>query len=676
MATKNKATDLQKVFETFGLNPIKNGGTNYESECPFCHADDRFYINPKTGQWDCKRCAEHGNIFSFLQKIYDTSLSSTTEDQYKEIAADRQLPWRVFRANKLAFHEDTNCWMVPVRNGSDALANIRRYPAPGSKLYGIYTLTTHLYRAESIKPTGTIYVCEGEWDTLALLAFLTKIKLNPDTYSVVGVPGANTFKPTWTEKFRGRDVVLLYDHQDSAYDAMKKVKGMLEGVGATVRMIRWPDTLKDKYDVRDFVVENFSRAKPAWDIMQTYFGQDGVQNRKLPKRESVNAVIKDFRQNLEMHQNFEEAIQLTLATITAQKLPWKEDPVWLFLVGPPGCGKTLILKACDDGTESQCLFRSTLKASSLVSGWRSETDASLLPKLKDKTLLIADFTKILSQGMQEKEALYGILRPIYDGHYAHPFANNITRDYRDCWFGIVAGVTDVIHRETGEATLGDRFLKFELIRHGFDPADVIRAALDFERAYDGSRVREDSVSAFINRPLPKTLPTVPHWVDERIVGLSQLTAHLRAGVDRQGRDPVCRARGELATRLGRQLKKLSICLAINAKKTTVTKKEFSLVQQVAMDTTIGWNLELFYHINKNRRHGSTRLSLAETLQLSTSNAQRKLEDMQSLGIVINKKIKSGKAGRPEYGWYPHPRMVQLWEQAKVREFTIARIPNA
>jgi DNA primase len=63
-----------------------------------------------------------------------------------------------------------------------------------------------LFNVECLKAASygvIIYICEGEWDAMALEA---------QGYEyVVGVPGAFTFMKEWLHLFKDRHVVILYD---------------------------------------------------------------------------------------------------------------------------------------------------------------------------------------------------------------------------------------------------------------------------------------------------------------------------------------------------------------------------------------------------------------------------------------------------------------------------------
>ena len=107
---------------------------------------------------------------------------------------------------------------------------------------------------------------------------------------------------------------------------------------------------------------------------------------------------------------------------------------------------------------------------------------------------------------------------------------------------------------------------------------------------------------------PDKLPPVPQWYINRIVGLSQLVATVRATVSRKAGELVYRPTPEVGTRLSKQLIKMSQCMAMIQGKKTVDRSCYSLICRVAMDTCYGWHRDVILAITANphldlQRHG-------------------------------------------------------------------------
>ena len=108
----------------------------------------------------------------------------------------------------------------------------------------------------------------------------------------------------------------------------------------------------------------------------------------------------------------DEYIDVQFGAIFANRLDSK--PVWLYIVGPPGSGKTEILQSFTGSKEIYSL--SSLTANTLISGRcqsEKEKDPSLLPKLDGKVLIIKDFTVILKGNSDIRLALLRMLTSVY-----------------------------------------------------------------------------------------------------------------------------------------------------------------------------------------------------------------------------------------------------------------------
>ena len=93
-------------------------------------------------------------------------------------------------------------------------------------------------------PATTIYKVEGEKDSDRL----SELGL----VATCNVGGAGKWRREYGEHFRGRNVVILPDSDDSGRDDANQVAGMLHGVAASVRVVHLPD-LPPKGDASDWL---------------------------------------------------------------------------------------------------------------------------------------------------------------------------------------------------------------------------------------------------------------------------------------------------------------------------------------------------------------------------------------------------------------------------------------
>ena len=91
------------------------------------------------------------------------------------------------------------------------------------------------WRFEWVRPeTRTIYLTEGESDTLALIA----AGLEGDGTAVCCASPGTSFSPAWAPMFSGKRVVLCFDSDPPGVTAAAKVAGLLAPFAASVSIAK------------------------------------------------------------------------------------------------------------------------------------------------------------------------------------------------------------------------------------------------------------------------------------------------------------------------------------------------------------------------------------------------------------------------------------------------------
>ena len=659
------ATKLD-TYACHGLDFSLNG-TQGKTTCPFCDdTSQHFFAAKKTGLWDCKRCNSSGNASTFLSKLHETCLSQT--EDYTPLAEHRKLAPLSLPDAGVAFNHLSGDWIFPVKNKKGTVVDLRRYDITRRNPKPLSTTgcTTSILFLDEIKEKGPILICEGDWDAIALRWVAKKLRKE---VSVVGVPGANSFKPEWSSFFSRREVWLLYDNDDPGKEGMDKAEYLLAEEHCDLRRISWTSDLPEKYDIRDLLTDK--RPSESWSEL-TGLLQESTQETYRPKleRTEFSQVVEDFKDNIHWNGYLEDALALTMASMISVHM--SSDPVWLFLVGPPGVGKSLILKALSDPNEKNSIFRSTLTTETLVSGTTLNDDPSIIPALDKSTLVIKDYTAVLGLPQATQDYLMGILRDLYDGIFVRSYGNGVKRTYNS-HFGMVAGVTDMIHA-VKRTELGERFVKFEMIPPDYDPEDHIRASISPSEGVTPEKedLLLDSCQAFLGHVRSRMdgadqdpFPEITEEVETRIVGLAQLISFLRVNVSRKADDLLYRPRAEVATRAAKQLKKIARSLTYIYGLDAVDRKVYSMIRQVAADTCVGWTLEVA-SVLRFAKTGFSVKYIENKLQISKSTVDRALADMQMLGIVrkLEEPLRNGRKGRPRELWCLSPRIVRYWEMAR------------
>lgn len=261
-------------------------------DCPICGRSGKFGVELATGRFKCLKCSEVGNAYNFLRWLWDASMESTRSEDYDELALDRKiLHSESLIAWQLCKSRLTGEWLSPGYGEEGKLQQLYRYARvyegddrPRMALLPTPTLGGHRLFGVDLYSTsrGTVWLCEGLWDAVALWEALGMAKLDEGRVvrtssresslladaSVLATPSASIFKEEWAALFAGKRVNLCFDSdhpRDGAdgagYAGMKRVAETLLAAGeppASVSWIKWgPDgcdrELPTGFDVRDLL---------------------------------------------------------------------------------------------------------------------------------------------------------------------------------------------------------------------------------------------------------------------------------------------------------------------------------------------------------------------------------------------------------------------------------------
>jgi predicted transcriptional regulator len=714
MTAKAKESKLGP-FEFFGLDFSINGSGEAVGDCPFCFKEKHFHVNPDTGQWKCHAgaCGEQGNTSSFLQKIYESAEKAKEGFDLKRLAKARNLPAEAFSPKLVKFGVRDGAFLFPVYNLEGKFAGVRSWDGKGPVMQ---PTPLHLLGVHSLPMAETVYIAEGDWDRFALDWLRSKAGASG---AVLGAPGASTFKADWVESFRDRDIWLLYDNDEAGVKGMDRAIKMLSPVAKSIHRIRWPKKLKKGYDLNDFVSAHAKAPKKAWAELLKMCeevtitrqaskaeGKPGPEKEKEAQPEkplrvkgkplSFDRLLAEYRKIYYLPKEMENSLAIMLAVVIASR--WSGDPIWVFIVGPPSSGKTLMLRTVSHS--EQCHYESTLRPHSLISGMELEdgSDPSLIPQLihdgidpsgkpnpdTGKLLIIKDYTWLMKQPWMTQEEIYSILRDAYDGLITCSYGNTVKRRTYEGTFGTLAGVTHIIHKES-HASLGERFLKWEFIPHDYDREKHVREVLKLEQKharhpqqFDKDRLRlQERLADFVEQDLPR-LPTVPISLAERIIPLAQVIACLRATVDRDHKQDIrYRPQSEIGSRLCKQIIKTAQALAIVFRLRSVDERCYRIAEKLAFDTAYGFHLDIV-RILVGYPKGVTIDELTGEMGIPHSSLQRKLGDLVELKIAFRSrqehkpKSKFEKPGQPAFVYSLSPPLLSLWKRAKAKVHKVSK----
>lgn len=692
-------TPKLRPYVFHGLSFVGVSGPNVYGTCPFCQKTHAFHVNTSTGQFHCSssitRCGRKGNIVTFMEQYLDYCKEETPEEKWQDLSMWRGgIPMSAFKKAGCAYSSLTDSWLVPVRTERGTIQDLRtlRWKSKKRKSFGTAGCQAGLGGLDSLakaspQVTKFVYVCEGEWDAIALRWALAKA--GEKDVIVVFVPGCSVFKDEWLPHFKNHHVIFLYDNDDDGQTYSLKFGKKLQAIAKKVEYVVWPDSLPDKYDIRDFIVDNMVDGKASAKIslakLHKLIGPRHKKQDELEANETdyhkhirpkgnptFQETIQVFRKWLRMSKDLEDALLTLFAIILSNQITG--DPLWLFLVGPPGSGKSELLVSMMRMAETgDVFFQSSVSAKQLISGWkdtRGGQDPSMIPRMIGKTTVFKDWTEMLAGNQQTLEETYAILRGAYDGHVFKPFGNGVTREYHG-HFSLLAGVTNIIHAHSTVA-LGERFLKFQLT-----PLSVANTKTLLDAALRGvahekakNEALQEAALKFLDRDVPplsieKMIPG-KYWT--RIIALAEIVSILRHAVPRDFKDEVkFHQATEVGTRLVKQLGKFAMAVTYTMGKKVVDDDAYRIVERVAFDTAIGFNLDIVLAAVELGGENFTVAELAHQSSLPESTVRRRLEDLILTKVIFRDQRVPTDRGAPRWTYKLSKRIRTLWNEANVLE---------
>jgi ribosomal protein L37AE/L43A len=641
----------------FRENQTKSTAKEVVGNCPFCQKEDHFSFDRQSGAWHCKRCGRGGGYQKFVDEV--VRVSQENFGKYADnLSSDRGIKSDTLKKiGRFGYFPSASKYVLPVY-GEDAksIVSLKTYDgqmmvAAGQKveMYGLWWLS-------ECHEADTIYICEGEWDTLVMREALQEVgRWGKET--VIGVPSATSFKTSILPYFLGKKAILLYDNDEAGNRGCDKAAGLLVGAAHDIFSIVWPSDKEKGYDIRDLyrdhkrsphlLLDKIAKLiKPKRAIKQAVGAAMMINtNAAVSSGEHVpvEQVYDVFKKWLHLPPASLSVVDVVFGTVFASK--FQGEPLWMFIVAPPGGTKTEPIMALSGGPGIVTL--SSLTPATLVSGMNlGGADPSLLPQLDGRVLVIKDFTNVLTLNPLAREEIFGTLRDAYDGEYAKVFGNGVVRRYRSR-FGMIAAVTPVIeHYIDDHVTLGERFLRWE---NNID--DDIRYRREFIKRANANSGVEDKMRKelgelarkVISKKIdPKNQPTIPTSQMTVIEDLAQIVAILRGAVrrDRYSKEITHKPFLELGTRLSKQFLKVAIGIASFHGNEIVTEHELEIIRHVAKSTIPARTVQVFSTLMGDR-HGLSATDVAKVIGLPAATCMTVLENLIQLGAV-ERNIESDK----------------------------------
>lgn len=712
MLSKEDAPEALRPYTFHGVEFSKLSRDEAVGECPWCRKEDKFSVNVSTGKWRCfscnvgtesKKSYRGGNAYTFLNMLWEAG--SIDEAASKLLAEDRKLKYRSTLPRWGVIQNPlTKGWLVPGYGADGKLTQLYRYlrakdkegrwcwkllPTPGldetAERHGMFGV--HLFDAK----VSTVYVTEGPWDGMALDETLRKAG---EVANVVAVPGCGVFAPAWMPLFAGREVVFLFDndhprkHPDNGrvmppagHEGTRRAVGMLaeaDDPPQSVKFLDWGDgadhdpKLSDGHDVRDFLSRGKTAAERAAllpsllakvkPIPSDWVGGRSMESIAAGRVELEAKECKDwktltngFRKAMKWMDGLDCSLSIMMATIVSTKA--KGDQLWCKIIGPPSCGKSMLCLAIS-AARKYVVPKSTLRG--LHSGARTDKegleDHSLLPKLKNKTLVMKDGDTLMSS--PDVGRILSELRDAYDATSQSSYRTGIDRDYSGLKFTMILCGTESL-RALDSSELGERYVDCVVVeRMDEDLEDEIgwRAALAAD-----SEVKQESgnsMDSMESKEVTNARQLTVGYINYLRANAKDLLASVRLSEDalrrcqrlatfvsfmrsRPSKTQIESAQRELSFRLIKQLVRLANCLAVvlNKPKVDADCEVLRRVRKVALDTSRGRSLNVARVLYEAGEEGLEIGGVAMLTMENDDNLGVLLSFMRKIGLVEKYRFK-------------------------------------
>jgi DNA primase len=258
------------------------------TKCLFSGCDDdsggnemHLYFNSETGQYDCKKCGEKGNLITLAKHLGDSigeislgknipTPKKTTKikpsliedchkalpDRIRQYLNGRGITDDIISEYKLGWGEFYGKWWITIpiqdNEGKYQFLKLRKDPDDQSNdaKYVFYPAGSEadIYGWESIQGNkSSLVICEGELDRLILIKNAIP--------AITSTAGAGTFKKEWLEHLKDFDsIYVAFDKDEAGKREAEKLVGVLgENLPDTsIYQITLPEEMTDGKDVSDY----------------------------------------------------------------------------------------------------------------------------------------------------------------------------------------------------------------------------------------------------------------------------------------------------------------------------------------------------------------------------------------------------------------------------------------
>lgn len=376
--------------------------------------------------------------------------------------------------------------------------------------------------------------------------------------------------------------------------------------------------------------------------MEDTQGLQQQQQQQLNYEEIIKQKEQQWKEleeflNIAYYEPDIEAVKVCLASYAAH-LNTSENPVWIFLLGAPGSGKTEIaIRSL--GFLPNVHEIGDLSVNSLISGF-GKGDSGILHNLENNCgyLTFPDFTTFLNKRADDRGEIQGQLRSIYDGKWSKKVG---VHDDILKWKGkvtILAACTPGLEERWGvNHDLGERFMYLRWR----EPKDAKAMLL---QAVGGLEQREGNYKKFrrlvrnyvdVKTLKPNSKLFQRKIAETRIPDIALLIAKLRTSIKRDlySRQITSIETTEVPTRITFAMWSICTGSAFLDRRNSLESKDLQLAYRLGLDS-LSKRRWAILHFVASQPHGECPLiTVREGLSIPKSTFKQIVEELLALKLI-------------------------------------------
>jgi hypothetical protein len=284
-------------------------------------------------------------------------------------------------------------------------------------------------------------------------------------------------------------------------------------------------------------------------------------------------------------------------------------------------------------------------------------DPSLLLELNGKTLILKDFTSVLTMRSENQQEILSQFREIYDGKYTKAFGNGKAINWKGK-VGLIGASTIAFDKHHAVlSALGERFLLYRT-----HTEDQRQMGIQAQKTVGKEPIMRDEIRSVFHAFLDQFTDVHDvafeneEAVGDMIIPLACFCAAGRCAVERDRYNQTIQyvPEPEGIPRLVKQFTQIGMCIALVQGKSKIDEEVYSIVAKIGRDLLPTKRLVLLEHLWKEQgietagRWRKTR-QIANAVGIPTSTVRIALEDLQVVRL-LNSHLEETPTEKKAYEW--------------------------